>query len=37
MGGISAHATWSDPGPWHASQLTSISDHVVLNVFDTGS
>ena len=29
MGWISAHATCRDPGPWHASQLTSISDQVV--------
>ena len=30
IGGTSAHATWREPGPWHASQLTSTSDHVVV-------
>ncbi len=37
IGGTSAHATCREPGPWHASQLTSSSDHVVRNVFVFGS
>ena len=37
IGGTSAHATCREPGPWHASQLTSISDHVVLYVSVFGS
>lgn len=37
IGGTSAQATCREPGPWQASQLTSTSDHVVVNVFVFGS
>ena len=37
MGWIFAHSTWAEPGPWQDSQLTSISNQVVLKVWVSGS
>jgi hypothetical protein len=37
IAGISARATCREPTPWQASQPTSISDQVVLQLSDFGS